>query len=282
MTRISKLILFAALIAALAVTGCSKPPVQEMDNAKAAMKAAQDSGAEKCATEEYANAKAAMAAAEAKMAEAEKGGNKSTLYKEAKADLMKAIQDFEKAKEVAAERSKINEKAQAELDAVKKNLNVAANADGSMYSESYKSAMAKIDEAQALIDKCEGEKALAVLKQLEVDNAKIQQEIIEGKAAEKKAENERKAKLRAQMMKAQTEEYKVVKGDNLWNISKAKYMNPFMWPLIYWSNKDLIKDPDLIFPDQIFKIRKHFEDAEKAKADDFSRNRGPWSLFDGK
>ncbi len=96
MTRISKLILFAALIAALAVTGCSKPPVQEMDNAKAAMKAAQDSGAEKCATEEYANAKAAMAAAEAKMAEAEKGGNKSTLYKEAKADLMKAIQDFEK------------------------------------------------------------------------------------------------------------------------------------------------------------------------------------------
>jgi len=59
-------------------------------------------------------------------------------------------------------------------------------------------------------------------------------------------------------------------------------MNPFMWPLIYWANKEQIKDPDLIFPGQIFKIRKYFEDAEKAKADHFSRTRGPWSLFDGK
>jgi len=282
MTRFSKLIMFAVLVAVLVVTGCSKPPVQEMDNAKAAMKAAQESGAEKCATEEYSRAKAAVAAAEAKMAQAESSDDKGALYDAAKAELLSAIQDFEKAKEIAAERSKMNDKAQAELDSVKKNLNVAANEDGSMYSASYKAAMAKINEAQALIDKCESEKALAVLEQVEIDNGTIQQEIIEGKAAAKKAEAARKAKLRAQMMKAQTEDYKVVKGDNLWNISKAKFMNPFMWPLIYWANKDQIKDPDLIFPNQIFKIRKYFEDDEKAKASDFSKTRGPWSLFDGK
>lgn len=282
MTRISKLMLFAALVAALVVTGCSKPPVQEMDNAKAAMKAAQESGAEKCATEEYARAKEALAAAEAKMAEAEKGGDKGALYKEAKEELLKAIADFEKAKEVAAERSKINDKAQAELDAYKKNLNVAANADGSKYSASYKAAAAKLDEAQALIDKCEGEKALSVLKQVEIDNALIQKEILEGKAAERKAEAERQARLREQMLQAQTENYKVVKGDNLWNISKAKYMNPFMWPLIYWANTEQIKDPDLIFPGQIFKIRKHVDDYDKGKAEDFAKTRGPWSLFDGK
>lgn len=282
MTRISKLVLFAALVAALVVTGCSKPPVQEMDNARAAMKAAQDSGAEKCATAEYARAKEALAAAEAKMAKAESADNKGALYDEAKADLMKAIADFEKAKEIAAERSKINDKAQAELDAYKKNLMVAANADGSKYSATYKATMAKIDEAQALIDKCEGEKAMAVLKQVKVDNETIQEEIVMGKAAEKKAEAARKARLRAQMMKSQTENYTVVKGDNLWNISKAKYMNPFMWPLIYWANKEQIKDPDLIFPKQVFKIRKYFEDDEKAKADNFARTRGPWSLFDGK
>lgn len=281
MTRISKLVMFAALVAALVVTGCSKPPVQEMDNAKAAMKAAQEMGAEKCATEEYAKAKAAVAAAEAKMAEAEKSGDK-TLYDDAKESLLQAIASFEKAKEIAAERSKINDKAQAELDAYKKKMNVAANADGSMYSASYQAAQAKINKAQALIDECEGEKAMAVLEQVEVDNAMIQKEIIEGKAAAKKAEAARKAKLRAQMMKAQTENYKVMKGDNLWNISKAKFMNPFMWPLIYWANKDQIKDPDLIFPGQMFKIRKYFEDAEKAKADHFARNRGPWSLFDKK
>lgn len=282
MTRISKLILFAALVAALVVTGCSKPPVQEMDNARAAMKAAQDSGAEKCATEEYYKAKEALAAAEAKMAQAENADNKGELYKQAKAELMQAIADFEKAKEVAVERSKINDKAQAELDAYKKNLMVSANAEGSKYSATYKATMAKIAEAQALIDKCEGEKAMAVLKQVEVDNAMIQQEIVEGKAAEMKAEAARKARLRAQMMKAQTENYEVNKGDNLWNISKAKYMNPFMWPLIYWANNEQIKDPDLIFPGQIFKIRKYFEDGEKEKADSFARNRGPWSLFDGK
>jgi len=281
MTRISKLIMFAALIAALVVTGCSKPPVQEMDNAKAAMKAAQESGAEKCATEEYTRAKAAIAAAEAKMAKAEQSEDKGTLYKEAKAELLNAIADFEKAKEVAAERSKINDKAQAELDAYKKKLEVAANADGK-YSPSYVDAEAKIAKAQALIDECEGEKAMAVLKQVEVDNEKIQEEIVVGRAAAMKAEAERKAKLRAQMLAAQTEDYKVTKGDNLWNISKSKYMNPFMWPLIYWANKEQIKDPDLIFPGQIFKIRKYFEDAEKAKADHFSRTRGPWSLFDGK
>jgi len=282
MTKFSRLILFAALAAALIVTGCSKPPVQEMDNAKAAMKAAQDSGAEKCATSEYGKAKEALAAAEAKMSKAEMGGDKSTLYKEAKAELLAAIQQFEKAKEIASERSKINDKAQAELDAVKKNLMVPANSDGAMYSDSYKASMAKINEAQALIDKCEGEKAMAVLKQVEIDNAMIQQEIVEGKAAAMKAEAEQKAKMRAQMMKAQTEDYTVVKGDNLWNISKAKFMNPFMWPLIYWANKDQIKDPDLIFPKQIFKIRKYFEDDEKAKADHLARTRGPWSLFDGK
>jgi len=282
MTRISKLMLFAVMVAALVVTGCSKPPVEEMGNAKAAMKAAQESGAEKCATEEYARAKAALANAEAKMAEAEQGGDKGALYEEAKAELMKAIQDFEKAKEIAAERSKINDKAQAELDSLKKNLMVSANADGSKYSASYKMAEAKLAEAQALIDKCEGEKALAVLKQVEVDNAQIQAEIIAGKKAEMKAEAERKERLRAQMMKAQTEDYTVSKGDNLWNISKAKYMNPFMWPLIYWTNKAEIKDPDLIFPGQIFKIRKYFEDDEKAKAENFAKTRGPWSLFDGK
>jgi nucleoid-associated protein YgaU len=281
MSRISKLMLFAALVAALVVTGCSKPPVQEMDNAKAAMKAAQESGAEKCATDEYQRAKSALEAAEAKMAQAEKSDDKGALYKEAKAELVKAIADFEKAKQVAQERSKINDKAQAELDAVKKNM--AANmADGEKYSPTFQDAQQKVAEAQALIDKCEGEKALAVIKQINLDKDVLQREIIEGKAAAKKAEAERRAKLRAEMMKKQTEKYTVVKGDNLWNISKAKYMNPFMWPLIYWSNKEQIKDPDLIFPGQIFKIRTMFEDAEKAKADHFAKNRGPWSLFDGK
>lgn len=51
-------------------------------------------------------------------------------------------------------------------------------------------------------------------------------------------------------------EYTVVKGDCLWNIAKKDYIynDPFKWPRIYEANKDKIKDPDLIYPKQVFKI----------------------------
>lgn len=52
------------------------------------------------------------------------------------------------------------------------------------------------------------------------------------------------------------ESYTVVKGDCLWNIAKKDYIynDPFKWPRIYEANKDKIKDPDLIYPKQVFKI----------------------------
>jgi len=288
MSRTTKLLLTAVISAAVLVSGCTKPPVQELDNARAAMKAAQEGGAEVCAGTEYILAKEKLDKAEAKMVEAEKGGNKSALYKEAKLELIAAVADFEKAKQVAADRAKVNEQAKAELESYKKNL--AANSeDGAKYSATYKAAKTKADEAQALIDKCEGEKALAVLKEAAVAADVIQKEIVEGKAAAMKADAEARTAASKGTVAAPAgtvampdfDKYKVVRGDNLWNISKAKYLNPFMWPLIYWANKEQIKDPDLIFPGQVFKIRKDV-DADKDKAVDYAKRRGPWSLFDGK
>ena len=55
-----------------------------------------------------------------------------------------------------------------------------------------------------------------------------------------------------------------------------------MWPLIYWSNKGQIKDPDLIFPGQVFKINQNYSAQDKNKAIRHAQTRGPWSLFDGK
>ncbi|GEM_PF-1702559 len=49
-------------------------------------------------------------------------------------------------------------------------------------------------------------------------------------------------------------EYIVVKGDCLWNIAKKYYNNPFLWTKIYQQNKDIIKNPDLIYPGQVFII----------------------------
>jgi len=51
----------------------------------------------------------------------------------------------------------------------------------------------------------------------------------------------------------------------LWRISEKEYLNPFMWPLIYWANKGQIKDPDLIFPGQVFKIKQDYSAQEKNK-----------------
>ena len=48
----------------------------------------------------------------------------------------------------------------------------------------------------------------------------------------------------------------VVKGECLWFIAGYDriYGNPLQWPLIYKANKDRIKNPDLIYPGQVFTI----------------------------
>ncbi len=76
--------------------------------------------------------------------------------------------------------------------------------------------------------------------------------------------------------------YVVKKGDNLWYIAGKQYSNPFMWPIIYWTNQQKIKDPDLIFPKQEFNITQDSSADEKAKAERLAKTRGPWSLYDNK
>lgn len=64
--------------------------------------------------------------------------------------------------------------------------------------------------------------------------------------------------------------HEVVKGDTLWGIATMPkhYGNGFMWPLIFKANRDQIQDPDLIYPEQVLKVRNDISDAEKQKAID--------------
>ena len=48
--------------------------------------------------------------------------------------------------------------------------------------------------------------------------------------------------------------YIVVKGDSLSKIAKEQYGDASKWPKIYEANKDLIKNPDLIYPGQSLRI----------------------------
>lgn len=55
---------------------------------------------------------------------------------------------------------------------------------------------------------------------------------------------------------AQPDTYSVVRGDFLWKIAGKSdiYGDPYAWSRIYTTNRDQIKNPDLIFPAQIFQI----------------------------
>ena len=48
--------------------------------------------------------------------------------------------------------------------------------------------------------------------------------------------------------------YVVVKGDSLSKIAKREYGDANKWRAIYEANKDLINDPDLIYPGQELKL----------------------------
>ncbi|MDP4115795.1 MAG: LysM peptidoglycan-binding domain-containing protein, partial [Bacteroidota bacterium] len=88
-----------------------------------------------------------------------------------------------------------------------------------------------------------------------------------------KVMNEEQALLDAWVEAPKDINYTVVKGDCLWNIAKKKehYGNALAWPTIYNANRDQIKDPDLIFPKQTFKIPQLTEE-EKAKYEKLRKN----------
>ena len=54
----------------------------------------------------------------------------------------------------------------------------------------------------------------------------------------------------------ETEFYTIVKGDTLSHIAKRFYGNANKYPLIFEANREVIKDPDLIYPGQTIRIPK--------------------------
>jgi hypothetical protein len=91
-----------------------------------------------------------------------------------------------------------------------------------------------------------------------------------------KVHNEMQADLDNWIEEVKEIMYTVVRGDHLWGIARKKehYGNPFAWPVIYRANRDKIKNPDLIFPKQVFKIPNLTEE-EKSKYERLRKNFKP-------
>ena len=48
--------------------------------------------------------------------------------------------------------------------------------------------------------------------------------------------------------------HEIVKADTLWDLSLHFYKTPWLWPRIYEANTDVIKNPNIIYPGQVFVI----------------------------
>jgi len=70
--------------------------------------------------------------------------------------------------------------------------------------------------------------------------------------------------LRASIPKPKHDIYTVLRGDYLWKISGKKpiYGDPWKWMRIYSSNRDQIKNPDLIYPNQSLRIPRQIGQGE--------------------
>ena len=128
------------------------------------------------------------------------------------------------------------------------------------------SAIALANEAEA--------QARAAIEQANAANKKLLNENAEAMALEEA--NSRGA------MAGRVSSYSVVRGDNLWSISGKDevYADPYQWPLIYKTNRDKIKDADLIHPGQVFDIDQNASASEIDAAVNHAKTRGAWSVGD--
>ncbi len=101
---------------------------------------------------------------------------------------------------------------------------------------------AEIDALQARLDEMKKSKISALTEMQDLIA------VIEGKLTQ----------LRSRMPQALYSEYNVERGDYLWKISGKEdiYKDPMQWMRIYSYNREQIKDENLIYPNQVFKIHR--------------------------
>lgn len=166
---------------------------------------------------------------------------------------------------------------EAEIEAINQQISQADEEIATVWKEIYdlletdeagvKAFRASLNDLEAGVDALAGLsseelfKRRAEIDQLEQTLAEYKQNKIAllSEMQDKLATIEGKiAQLRANLPKAVYDEYTVIKGDYLWKIAGKPdiYEDPYQWMRIYTYNRDQIKDPDLIYAEQIFKIQR--------------------------
>jgi nucleoid-associated protein YgaU len=278
--RMSMTILLAFLVL-ISFAGCAKPPTKEMADARQAFEDATASGAEQYAQMEYANAQAALNEAEQLMEQRK--------YKQAREKALEALSLARQAQASAVTNTNTaNRSAKEMYDLALQAVNSANDAGAYKYAEAQmRDAQLTLEEAKRAYEAGD----YVVARQLA---GAARAKAIKAESMAQQARQEQEAQVSQQAaqgvdsgaMPRVLTEHVVIKGETLWWIAEYKqvYDDPFKWPLIYKANRSQIKDPDLIYPDQVFKIARkpEIDDEMIAEAIKFAKNRGEWSLYDGK
>lgn len=160
----------------------------------------------------------------------------------------------------------------------------AENAKAKAMGAEWRDTAKIIEEAEAALAAGDFEKAIDLAnkarRQAEnaIAQAKAEEERLKANGTLGAAEDE--ATPSGAMMSSGADQYEVIRGDNLWNISgKGEiYANPYQWPLIYKANRDKISDADLIYPGQVFDIDRAASSADIDAAVQHAKTRGAWSV----
>jgi nucleoid-associated protein YgaU len=160
-----------------------------------------------------------------------------------------------------------------------------ANAEAKALNYEWRDTGALIEEAEEKYDAADYQAAIELANKAK---AQAEEAIRQGNAENKKFLNENiDSSATADSSSSGAREgsvnsYSVVRGDNLWNISGKDevYADPYQWPLIYKTNRDKIKDADLIYPGQVFDIDQNASASEIDAAVNHAKTRGAWSLGD--
>jgi len=89
--------------------------------------------------------------------------------------------------------------------------------------------------------------------------------------------------LKVVVPKPKNDTYTVAKGDNLWKISSKPdiYNDPFKWPRIWSANAESIKDPNVIYADQVFTIIRELDKNQRlvTKGDNLKKIAGSSEVY---
>jgi nucleoid-associated protein YgaU len=146
-----------------------------------------------------------------------------------------------------------------EINEAEAALSQAQQAEASQWApEASLAAEERMKEARRLIEQGDYSEAVPVL----AEATRLAEAAVEEAGEARRAAEEEQRRLEAEKKRAEEElaarraSHAVVKGECLWRIAADPdvYGDPYQWTKIYDANKDLISDPDLIYPEQVLKV----------------------------